>query len=171
VQLLSAGVMLSSFGWLSGAFLNAPRFPVALVEHGDSPEYLGGLHPRFGTPHIGIVLYATIVFLLAWTGSFVWIIEVTAGAVTIYYSIGCLALFRLRHLQPSADVFHSPCGRLLATLGALLSIALISQLEPRQLGLMGFTCVLAAANWAWARGRRHPRRSLPPARNCKSLQS
>jgi hypothetical protein len=28
--------MLATFGWVSGAFLIAPRFPIALVEQGDS---------------------------------------------------------------------------------------------------------------------------------------
>ena len=156
VPLLSVLVMLSTFGWLSGAFLNAPRFPVALVEQGDSPEYLGRLHPRFGTPHIGVMLYGAVVFILGSTGSFIWAIELTAGALTIFYSIGCLALFRFRKLKSCTASFHAPFGRFFATAGILISIALLTQLELRQLGLMSFTCALAATNWLWARGRNKP---------------
>jgi amino acid transporter len=156
VPLLSLSVMLSTFGWLSGAFLNAPRFPVALVEQGDAPEHLGRLHPKFGTPYAGVILYAVVVFVLASTGSFIWAIELTAGALTIFYSIGCLALFRFRKLDTNENIFRAPFGRSFATLGIVLSIALLTQLETRQLGLMSFTCLLAAANWFWARGRDVP---------------
>jgi amino acid transporter len=145
--------MLSTFGWLSGAFLSAPRFPVALVEQGDSPEYLGRIHPRFGAPYIGVMFYGAVVFVLASTGSFIWAIELTAGALTIFYSIGCLALFRLRKIDSSADIFHAPFGRSVATLGILISVALLTQLELRQLGLMTFTSALAVGNWLWARRR------------------
>lgn len=153
VPLLAVSVMLSTFGWLSGAFLSAPRFPVALVEQGDSPEYLGRIHPRFGTPYIGVMFYGAVVFVLASTGSFIWAIELTAGALTIFYSIGCLALFRLRKIDSSADIFHAPFGRSVATLGILISVALLTQLELRQLGLMTFTSALAVGNWLWARRR------------------
>lgn len=156
VALISAAVMLSTFGWLSGAFLNAPRFPLALAEHGDSPKYLGRLHPRFGTPHIGVVLYAVVVFVLAVTGSFIWVIELTAGALTIFYSITCLALFRLRKLDKAPHRFTTPFGRFFAAAGITLSLALLAQLELRQVALMSFTCLLATANWLWARRRFGP---------------
>src|SRR4051794_7801761 len=163
VSMLAVSVMLSTFGWLCGAFLNAPRFPLALVEQGDSPEYLGRLHPRFGTPYIGVVLYGLVVFALASTSSFLWAIELTAGALTIFYSIGCLALFRLRKLDPSGTSFHAPFGRSFATLGVLISVALLTQLELRQLGLMSITCLLAIFNWLWARGRNQPALSPAPS--------
>jgi basic amino acid/polyamine antiporter, APA family len=156
VPVLSIAVMLSTFGWLAGGFLSAPRFPLALVEHGDSPEYVGRLHPKFNTPYVGVVLYAIAVFILAVTGSFIWAIELTAGALTIFYSIGCLALFRLRKSQPSVCIFQAPAGPVFATLGVLLSAALLTQLELRQISLMSLTCLLACANWLWARGREEP---------------
>ncbi len=168
VPLVSAAVMLSTFGWLSGAFLNAPRFPLALAEHGDSPEYLGRLHPRFGTPHIGVVLYALVVFALAATGSFIWAVELTAGALTIFYSVGCLALFRLRRLNNSRHVFRMPFGRSFAVAGIVLSGALLAQLELRQIALMSLTCILATANWLWARGQAVPPGSSPLLRTCTS---
>jgi APA family basic amino acid/polyamine antiporter len=153
VPLVSAAVMLSTFGWLSGSFLNAPRFPLALAEHGDSPEYLGRLHSRFGTPYIGVVLYGVVVFALAASGSFIWAVELTAGALTIFYSVGCLALFRLRKVNDSQRVFRIPFGRFFAATGITLSGALLAQLEVRQIALMSLTCILAIGNWLWARAQ------------------
>lgn len=76
--------MLSTYGWLSGAFLNAPRFPVALAQQGDCPSLLSKLDPRFQTPSAGILLYSATVFVLALTGTFLWAIALTAGALTIF---------------------------------------------------------------------------------------
>jgi len=160
VPMVSAAVMVSTFGWLSGAFLNSLRFPLALAEHGDSPEYLGRLHPRLRTRRIGVVLYALVVFALAITGSFIWAVELTAGALTIFYSVTCLALFRLRKLDNSQHVFRMPFGRLFAAAGIAFSGALLAQLELRQIALMSLTCILATANWFWARGR-----AVPPDRS------
>ncbi len=100
---VAVAVMLSTYGWLSGAFLNGPRFPVALAEHGDCPALLGRLHPRFRTPSIGILLYGAAVLVLALTGTFLWAIALTAGSLTIFYAVGCAALIRLRRSRPSRD--------------------------------------------------------------------
>ncbi len=147
---VAVAVMLSTYGWLSGAFLNGPRFPVALAEHDDCPASLGRLHPRFRTPSIGILLYGAAVLVLAITGTFLWAIALTAGSLTIFYAITCAALIRLRVSQPHAKAFRIRFGPALAIAGIVISVALLFQLEARQLALMSITALLAAGNWAWA---------------------
>jgi len=148
---VAVAVMLSTYGWLSGAFLNAPRFPVALAHQGDCPAAFGKLHPRFRTPSIGILLYGATVLVLAVTGTFLWAIALTAGALTIFYAVTCAALIQLRGSRPNAQAFRLPFGRLFAVLGIAISAALLTQLELRQLSLMSITALLAAGNWLWAR--------------------
>ncbi|MCU1293287.1 MAG: amino acid/polyamine/organocation transporter, superfamily [Bryobacterales bacterium] len=148
---VAVAVMLSTYGWISGAFLNAPRFPVALSRMGDCPALFGKVHPRFRTPSVGILLYGTAVLLFAATGTFLWAIALTAGSLTIFYSVACAALIRLRRSQPHAPAFRLRLGRLLAVLGIGISGTLLTQLELRQLGLMSITALLAAGNWLWAR--------------------
>lgn len=155
---VAVAVMLSTYGWLSGAFLNGPRFPVALAKHGDCPGSLGRLHPKFKTPSIGILLYGGAVLLLAVTGTFLWAIALTAGSLTIFYAITCAALIRLRRLQPHAKAFRVPFGPALSIIGIGISFTLLFEVEPRQLALMSITALLAAANWAWARGSRAKQR-------------
>jgi APA family basic amino acid/polyamine antiporter len=159
---VAIAVMLSTYGWISGAFLNAPRFPMALAQQGDCPALFGRLHPRFKTPSIGILLYGVVVLMLALTGSFLWAIELTAGSLTIFYSVSCAALIQLRRTQPAASAFRLPFGRLLAVVGIGISIVLLAQLELRQLGLMSITALFGAANWLWARRNEmpHSRRAL-----------
>jgi basic amino acid/polyamine antiporter, APA family len=148
---VAAAVMISTYGWISGAFLNAPRLAVSLAHHGDCPAFLGRLHPRFHTPSAGILLYAVAVAALAVTGTFLWVIAVTAGAVVVFYLVGCAALIRLRHLQPKVSAFRAPFGPAFAICGIVISAVLMTELEWRQLGLMCFTALVAAANWLWAR--------------------
>jgi APA family basic amino acid/polyamine antiporter len=148
---VAVAVMVSTYGWISGAFFNAPRFAVSLAAQGDSPALLGKLHPRFHTPSLGIFLYAVAVSLLAVTGTFLWAVALTAGAITIFYSATCAALIRLRHLQPDAPALRMPFGPVFAVMGIAISIVLLFQLEFRQIALMSVTAAIAAANWWWAR--------------------
>ncbi len=148
---VAVAVMLSTYGWLSGAFLNAPRFPLALAEQGDCPSVFSKLDPRFQTPSAGILFYSATVLVLALTGTFLWAIALTAGALAIFYAAGCAALIRLRRLQPNALAFRVPFGPPLAVIGIAVSFALLTQLERAQLGLMSVTALFATGNWLWAR--------------------
>lgn len=148
---VALAVMVSTYGWVSGGMLNAPRLPYAFATHGDCPAWIGALHPQFHTPGLAIGLYALCVWLLAATGTFLWVLELTAGSMMVLYAGVCLSLIRLRRLQPDADAFRLPAGPLLAGVGAAMSIILMTQLQKRQVLLMGVTALLALGNWAWAR--------------------
>lgn len=160
-RLVAVAVMVSTYGWISGGMLNAPRLPYAFAAHGDCPTALGALHPRFNTPAVAIVLYAALVWVLAGTGTFLWVLELTAGSMMVLYAGVCLALIRLRRLQPTADALRVPAGPVLAVAGTLLSIGLLTQLDVRQILLMGVTALVATANWAWARRQAVPITSGP----------
>ena len=148
---VAVAVMISTYGWISGAFFNTPRLFTSLAAQGDCPEFLGKLHPRFGTPVIGVLLYASAVTVLALTGTFLWVIALTAGSIMIFYSVTCAALIRLRQMQPQAPALRVPFGRVFAVVGIAISLALLSQLEFRQVLLMSVTAAIATANWWWAR--------------------
>ena len=163
---IAVAVMISTYGWISGAILNAPRLPVSMAEEGDCPQWLGRLHPRFQTPSAGILLYGIAVFLLALTGTFLYAVAITAGALVIFYSATCAALLRLRQVQPDAPAFRVPFGPTLAVLGILLSATLLTQLEPRQVALMSMTALIGFANWLWA--RRVPDRITDEARSLRA---
>lgn len=160
---VAVAVMLSTYGWISGEFLNAPRLSVALAQQGDCPPFFGKLHPRYQTPSVGILLYGATVVALALTGTFLWAIALTAGALAIYYAIACAALIELRHSQPAAPAFRVPFGSVLAVLGIVISVGLLTQLELRQLSLMSITALLAAGNWLWARAKPKQRQYSPVA--------
>ena len=144
-------VMISTYGWISGAFFNAPRFAVSLAAKGDGPASLGKLHERYQTPSMGILLFALAVCLLSLTGTFLWAIALTAGSAMIIYAGTCAALIRLRRLQPEKPALRVPFGVVFAIAGMAICGVLLAQVDGRHLALMCVTFSIAFGNWLWAR--------------------
>jgi basic amino acid/polyamine antiporter, APA family len=151
---VAGAAMLSTYGWISGAILNGPRLAYSLAARGDFPAILGRLHPRFHTPTNAILFYALVGWVLAFSGSFLWLVALGSGAVMILYSGMCACLIRLRKFRPNQVAFRIPFGPVLSILGVAICLALIIGLQRRELLLMCVTALIATANWLWA--RRHP---------------
>ena len=92
--------MVSVYGYLSAKILSMPRVTYALGQSGDLPQQFAAIHPRFLTPHVSIVLFSLVVWLLALAGSFGWNVTLSAVARLLYYGLVCAALPVLR--RPSA---------------------------------------------------------------------
>ncbi len=148
---IAIAVMLSAYGYISAAILNAPRLASAFAENGDGPEWLGKLHPRFHTPALAIVIYAALLWVLAMTGTFLWALAIAVGASTIYYAAVCASLIRLRRMRPNADALRIPLGPVWAAAGIAFSLLLLTQVNAREGLLMLVTAAIAAANWWWAK--------------------
>ncbi len=148
---VAAAVMISSYGWIAGSTLNAPRIAYAFSAHGDFPRFLGRLHSRYRTPAVAIFAYSALVWILALTGTFLWVAAVSAGSMAIEYGGICAALIKLRKMQPNAQALRLPYGYAFALAGIAICVALLSRLTVREALLMGVTALLAAANWWWAR--------------------
>src|SRR5206468_3127702 len=83
--------MISAYGWLSASMLNAPRLLFSMADRGELPGLFGKLHPRFNTPHLSIVAFAVLAWLLALTGTFRWAVILSAGAAMIFDGVVCAA--------------------------------------------------------------------------------
>jgi basic amino acid/polyamine antiporter, APA family len=151
---VSIAVMISTYGWISGALLYAPRLAFALAAQGDAPGFLAKLHPRFHTPAVAIILYAFAAWLLASSGTFLWIIAIGSGAIAVYFAASCATLIPLRKLRPNVQALRVPLGPLLSVLGVAISVALITGLKKNELILLGVPALIATANWLWAKRRR-----------------
>jgi len=150
---VSVAIMISTYGWIAGGLLNAPRAPYAFSEQGDLPSSFRRLHPQYHTPSVAILCYGALVWILALTGTFLWVAAVIGGSAAVQYAGMCAALIRLRRNNPQAQALRMPWGNALAVIGILICVLLLSRLQFRQVLLMGVTALLAAANWWWAAHR------------------
>ena len=148
---VTIAVLISTYGWISAAMLYGPRLAYSLAVQGDFPSVFARLHPRFQTPAVAILFYALTGWVLAASGSFLWIVALSSGSMIILYAGVCASLIRLRKLRPSAEALRIPFGRLLSILAIAISLVLMTSLKRRELTLMSVTALFATANWLWAR--------------------
>ena len=97
--LLGVGAAISTFGYVSGDILTTPRLLFAFARDGFLPKQLATVHPRFHSPAVAIVVYATLCCLLAITGSFRTLVILSTVSILIVYLVTCLASIRLTRLD------------------------------------------------------------------------
>src|SRR5262249_3842945 len=149
--LMSVAVMLATYGYISANLLNDPRLVYSLAAQGDFPPIFARIHPRFHTPAVAIIVYAVTGWALAVSGTFQFVLALTAEATVVYYAAMCACLIRLRRMRPDVDSFRIPFGPVIAVVALVLSLALMTGVTRRELLFMCVTALIAAANWAWAR--------------------
>lgn len=145
--LVAVGAMISVWGYLSAKLLGMPRVTFALAERGDLPRLFAAVSPRFHTPWFSILLYASVVWVLALIGSFGWNVTLSVVARLFYYGVVCAAVIPLRRKQRVAGAFRLPAGVLWSVLGVLIAIALATQADLSKSVILGITVAAALVNW------------------------
>lgn len=130
-QLLLVGVVVSTFGYLSGMSLASPRSLYAFGRDGYLPRAVAAIHPRFRTPWVAVIVQLTLVCALAISSSFGALAVISNVAALLVY-FGCAAgAWQLRRLgiqEPGTTPFRMPAGAVVpwvacaAILGLLTSI-------------------------------------------------
>ena len=69
-KMLLAGTAISIFATLSGDILVTPRVIFASARDGNLPKVLAKVHPKFNTPYLSVIVFATILLLIALSGTF-----------------------------------------------------------------------------------------------------
>lgn len=151
--LVAVGALVSVYGYLSANFLTGPRMTFAFAEQGDFPRLFAAVHREYKTPHVSIVVFAVLCWVLALGGSFTWNVTLSAVARLFYYGAVCAALPALRRKQPGAAWLRLPAGGLFAIVGVLICIALLSGVDFSKSVILVVTIVIALANWLAVRGR------------------
>jgi APA family basic amino acid/polyamine antiporter len=157
--LMALGALVSVYGYLAGAMLNVPRLTYAMAEQGDLPPRLGEVHSRFRTPHVSVMLYATLVWAFAAAGSFLQNLTLSAVSRLFTYGAVCAALVVLRRkgragpqdLNPAW--FRLPAGQTAAILGVVFSAALAFRMNERELVVLGGTLLVGLVHWRLMRGK------------------
>jgi APA family basic amino acid/polyamine antiporter len=93
---LSAMVMFSTFGALSGIILAGPRVYYAMARDGLLFRWAGAVHPRYRTPHRAIVLQAVWSCVLVGTGTFRALFTRVIYTEWVFFGLMAIGLFVLR---------------------------------------------------------------------------
>lgn len=111
------------FGVLAADMIGSPRAFLAASESGMLPRALSRVHPRFHTPWIAIITFASVTLLLALSGGFKALAVLASMALLLVYLGVCLAALKLRYSRPRpTGSFRAPGG---PTVGLLASAAVI----------------------------------------------
>ena len=154
--LIALGAMISVYGYLSANMLTGPRSTFAFAERGDFPLWFATVHPRFRTPHLSIVVFAALVWVLALLGGFAWNVTLSAASRLLYYGLICAAVPMLRKKQPDAAAFRLPAGGLFGILGILICAVFLTAVDFSKSLILAATFGIAALNWLFVRNKSVP---------------
>jgi basic amino acid/polyamine antiporter, APA family len=121
-RFIAVGSVISSFGYLTGVALVAPRYLSALGEDSALPPLFARTHPRHGTPYVSIWVTAVICGGMAAFADFDRLSDLNNAAVFAQYVPTCIAVVVLRRKR-GASSFPLPGGWLipgLATAGCFI---------------------------------------------------
>lgn len=145
--LVAVAALVSVYGYLSANMLAVPRITFALAEQRDFPSLFAAVHPRFRTPHFSIWVFVGITLAFSAFGSFAWNVTLSAVARLFCYGATCAALIVFRKRPPSVGLFRVAAGQIVATVGVLMCIGLLTQVDLNQSFILLATIAVAFLNW------------------------
>ena len=93
---MSALVVLSTLGAMTGIILTGPRVYLAAAHDGLLFRWIGAIHPRYGTPHHAIALQAVWASILVATGTYRALFTRVVYTEWIFFGLMTAGLFVLR---------------------------------------------------------------------------
>jgi len=100
--LVSLTILLSIIGASNGTILTASRISFAQARDGLFFKAVGGVHPRFRTPHLAIAVQGVWASVLAMSGSYERLFSYVVFAAWIFYGAAVLGVIVLRRKWPDA---------------------------------------------------------------------
>lgn len=161
-KMLVAGAVLSIYATLSGDMLGGPRVIFASALDGNLPSLLGRVHPKYKTPHVAIIFFATVIGVFAVSGTFKYLAVVATGSL-LFIDLGVsLAVLRLRRRDglPKDGEFMLPFGPVIPLMSCAILGWLLLQVPANEAvtiaGLVGVCVALYGVRHAVRRGRNTP---------------
>lgn len=159
--MLLAGVVVSTFGYLSGMTLAVPRALYAFARDGFLPARLAAVHPQWKTPWVAIIVQTTVMCALAITSGFEKLALIANVAALLVYLACALAAWRLRAMgvQGSGTPFRVPGAALVPLLACAVIVALLTSITSAE--WLVFVEVVAVATLMFLLSRGHRGRRSP----------
>jgi APA family basic amino acid/polyamine antiporter len=163
---MSALVVLSTLGAMTGIILTGPRVYLAAAQDGLLVRWIGDVHPRFGTPHHAIALQAVWASVLVGTGTYRALFTRVVYTEWIFFGLMAAGIFILRRRDGYAPAYRAWGYPVLPVLFIVsTAFIVVNQLvsDPRE-SAMGLLIVLAGLPVYFLRAaRRTSPRTIPNA--------
>jgi len=153
--MMSALVVFSTFGALSGIILAGPRAYYAMARDGLLFRWLGEVHPTHQTPHRAIVLQALWSSVLVLTGSYRVLFTRVIYTEWIFFGLMAIGLIILRRRTSTAPPYRIPGYPWVPVIFAVSAFAIVvnqvaSELTDSLIGL-GLVVIGLPVYMFWAR--------------------
>ncbi|MQA60963.1 MAG: amino acid permease [Actinophytocola sp.] len=147
IMLLALSVSMGICTGLNGFYVASSRLLFAMGRARMLPSAFSRLHPRFGTPYLGIGFAAALCLVAPWFGreALLWVVDMSAVGVTIAYTYTCLVAFRLFR---GGSVDATRAKLVLSLLGAVIGASFLGLLLlPMSPAALGQESLTALAIW------------------------
>ena len=130
LTLITLGAAISMFGGANGVVLNNPRVLFAAArDRVIPPAALANIHPRYTTPHVAIIVFTSIAFLMASIGGFQSLAIASSAVVLVVYLGVVLAVIKLRKIVPAdSQSFRIPGGYTVPVAASIATLWFLSHL-------------------------------------------
>jgi amino acid transporter len=139
-MLVLLGTAISTFGYVAGDMLAAPRGIYALGRDRLLPAAIGSVHPRYRTPQVAILIQAALCLGFALSGSFERLVVLSVIPILIVYLICCLAAIQLQRRDirnEGAMPFNVPGGPVIPVIASAIVVWLMTASTRDEVVAMG----------------------------------
>jgi basic amino acid/polyamine antiporter, APA family len=160
---ISALVIVSSFGGVSGIILAGPRVYLAMANDGLLFDWMGRVHPTYKTPSVAIAAQAVWSSALVLTGTYGVIVSRVVYTEWIFFGALALGTIGYRRRAGYRPSFRAAGFPVVPVLFAMMCLAIVvNQIagDPRN-SLFGLAIVIAGLPVYFAWRRVHARDRLP----------
>ena len=127
--ILLAGATISAFGFVTSDILSSPRMLFAFGRDGTFPAIFAHVHPRFRSPDVAIVVYATTAFVLSLVSTFETLAVLSNVAVLLMYLL-CFAgawVLVSRDVRSDGEPMMFPGARIFPVLAIVVVLWILGQ--------------------------------------------
>jgi len=146
--LILVGTAISTFGYVGGDMLAAPRGLYALGKDRLLPSFVGAVNEKYRSPHVAIIIHAVLCAAFAISGSFAGLIVLATVATMIVYFICCAATIKLQRMNLTAEggsPFRLPGGPVIPILACAIVVWLSTALTAKEFIAMAGMLVVQTA--------------------------
>ncbi len=154
--LLAVGISMGVSTGLNGFYVSASRVLLGMGRAQMVPKMFARIHPKYKTPHVGIIFTGAICLITPWFGraALGWVVDMSAIGVTVAYLYTCLCafkLFRSSNSEPregDLEGTRSSTKKVLSLLGAVVAVTFMALLLiPGSPAVLGPESMIALLVW------------------------